>query len=142
MPVPRVYRKRARPRAKTLKSRVNREKLREILAIGALNPTPDVERPRTRAECREEARPCPWVGCKHHLYLEVEPSGSLKLNFPDLEPWEILETCSLDVAERGAITLEEVGGITNLTRERIRQIEVRCLLKLKRDSNLDGEQDA
>jgi DNA-directed RNA polymerase sigma subunit (sigma70/sigma32) len=41
------------------------------------------------------------------------------------------ETCALDVAEKGGITLEEVGEIMNLTRERIRQVEVRGLLKLK-----------
>lgn len=30
-----------------------------------------IPRPTTRAECRDEARPCPWVGCRHHLLLEV-----------------------------------------------------------------------
>lgn len=30
-----------------------------------------IPRPRTLGECREEARPCPWVGCRHHLALEV-----------------------------------------------------------------------
>jgi hypothetical protein len=72
------------------------------------------------------------VSCKHHLYLDVNPdTGSIKINFPDLEVWEMPETCSLDVADRGGITLEEVGEIMNLTRERIRQVEVRGLLKLK-----------
>ena len=75
-------------------------------------------------------RPCPYVSCKHHLYLDVNPeTGSIKLNFPDLEVWEMAETCSLDVADRGGITLEEVGEILNLTRERIRQVEVRGLLE-------------
>jgi len=77
-------------------------------------------------------RPCVRVSCRHHLYLDVNPeTGSIKINFPDLEPWEMRETCALDVAERGGITLEEVGEIMNLTRERIRQVEVRGLLKLK-----------
>jgi DNA-directed RNA polymerase sigma subunit (sigma70/sigma32) len=35
------------------------------------------------------------------------------------------------VADRGGITLEEVGAILNLTRERIRQVEVRGLVKIK-----------
>lgn len=30
-----------------------------------------IPRPRTRAECLEEARPCPWVGCVHHNLIEV-----------------------------------------------------------------------
>ena len=58
-------------------------------------------------------------------------TGSIKLNFPDKEIWEMEETCALDVADRGGITLEEVGAIMNLTRERIRQVETRGLLKLR-----------
>jgi len=82
------------------------------------------------------------VACKHHLYLDVNPeTGSIKINFPDLEPWEMNETCALDVADRSGITLEEVGEIMNLTRERIRQVEVRGLLKLKTASSFDEYSD-
>ena len=92
----------------------------------------DVERPRTRADCQNMPRPCPFVSCEHHLYLDVNPdSGAIKLNFPHLEVWEMAETCSLDVADRGGITLEDVGAILNLTRERIRQVEVRGLVKIR-----------
>jgi hypothetical protein len=58
-------------------------------------------------------------------------TGAIKLNFPDLEVWEMNETCALDVADRGGATLEEVGAIMNLTRERIRQVEVKGLAKLQ-----------
>jgi hypothetical protein len=89
-------------------------------------------RPRTRADCASSTRPCLFVSCKHHLYLDVNPeTGSIKLNFPDKEIWELEQTCALDVADKGGITLEEVGVIMNLTRERIRQVETRGLLKLR-----------
>lgn len=92
----------------------------------------DVERPMSREQCASMPRPCPFVSCSHHLYLDVNPeTGAIKLNFPHLEVWEMAETCSLDVADRGGITLEEVGAILNLTRERIRQVEVRGLCKIK-----------
>ena len=126
-------RRRSRPRSKTIAmKRLTREELR----VGALlYPPVDIPRPKTRMECTSEQRPCPWVACKHHLYLDVNPeTGSIKINFPDLEPWELSHTCALDVADRGGITLEEVGEIMNLTRERIRQVEVRGLLKLKMSS--------
>jgi hypothetical protein len=131
-------RRRTRPRSKTIAmKRLTREELR----VGALMyPPVDIPRPTTRAECREEMRPCPWVACKHHLYLDINPeTGSIKINFPDLEPWDLKHTCALDVAERGGITLEEVGEIMNLTRERIRQVEVRGLLKLKMGSPSQDE---
>jgi hypothetical protein len=89
-------------------------------------------RPRYREDCRLADRPCPFVACKYHLFLDVNPhTGSIKLNFPDLEVWELSETCSLDVADRGGITLEEVGELLNLTRERIRQVESVGLDKLR-----------
>ncbi len=134
MPVPkkkRVRPRRSRPRSKTIAvKRLTREELR----IGALMyPPMDVDRPDARGDClADDRRPCPFVACKHHLYLDVDKElGSIKINFPDLEVWELAETCGLDVADRAGITLEEVGEIMNLTRERIRQIEVRGLLKLK-----------
>jgi hypothetical protein len=30
-----------------------------------------IPRPTTRGECLQEARPCPWASCRHHLLLEV-----------------------------------------------------------------------
>lgn len=119
-----------RPRAKTY---ANREMTRVELRMGQLMyPPVEAERPTTRGECRGDVRPCPWVSCRFHLYLDVnQESGSIKINFPDREPWDMRDTCCLDVAERGGITLEEVGEIMNLTRERVRQVEVRGLLKLK-----------
>lgn len=91
------------------------------------------QRPRARADCVDGPRPCPWVGCKHHLYLDVSAeTGSIKLNFPDLEPWELEHSCSLDVAAQDGVTLEETGRTMNVTRERIRQLEERGLRILAR----------
>lgn len=90
----------------------------------------DVERPKTRADCAEMPRPCPFVSCVHHLFLDVDHrSGSIRLNFPHLEVWEMEESCSLDVADRGGETLDVIGGLTNRTRERVRQIEMVALRK-------------
>jgi hypothetical protein len=130
-------RRRDRPRSRTIAmKRLTREEIRQ----GAqLLPFMEYDRPATRASCKCSARPCPFVSCKYHLYLDVNPeTGSIKLNFPHLEVWEMQETCALDVAERGGITLEEVGEIMNLTRERIRQVEVRGLLKLRMSAEEGG----
>lgn len=119
-----------RARAKTIAmKRLTKEELR----IGALlYPERTYWRPKSRGECANVSRPCPYVSCKYHLYIDVNPAtGSIKINFPDLEVWELQHSCALDVAQSGGITLEEVGEILNLTRERIRQVEVRGLLKLK-----------
>ncbi len=80
-------------------------------------------RPRSREDCRDGPRPCPFVGCRYHLYLDVKPgSRAIKLNFPDRPPWEIPFTCALDIAEHGRQTLADVGAAINLTRERVRQV--------------------
>ena len=128
---PRVRGRRNRPRSKTIAlKRLTRVELERGAQL--YPPVEDVARPKSRAECRDAPRPCPWVACKHHLYLDINPrTGSIKINFPDLEPWELEHTCALDVADQGGLTLEEIGFITNLTRERVRQVEVRGLLSLR-----------
>ncbi len=126
----RGHRRRVAPRSKTLAlKRITKAVLRE----GALlYPPSEEQRPRTRGDCAGGARPCPWVACTQHLYLEVNPeTGSIKVNFPDVEPAELLESCALDLADRGGLTLEDTGNLLNLTHERVRQIEVGGLLKLR-----------
>jgi hypothetical protein len=127
-------------RARTIS--VKRMTKRELELGRMLYPEVDVEKPRFRAECVGGERPCPFVSCKHHLYLDVSArTGAIKLNFPDLEVWEMTETCALDVADRGGTTLEEVGAIMNLTRERIRQVEVKGLAKLQALEDMEALRD-
>jgi len=122
----RQSRKRAPRSHYVLRALVAAEREASDPAIAALR----LERPRTRGACGAE-RPCPWVSCRHHLYLDVNPeSGTIKLNTTG-EVWDMAETCSLDVADRGGAILEDVGRLLNLTRERVRQIEARALRKLK-----------
>src|SRR5262245_13028555 len=90
-------------RARTIS--VKRMTKRELEIGRLLYPEEEHEKPRTREECADGARPCPFVSCKHHLYLDVSSrTGAIKLNFPDLEVWEMNETCALDIADRGGTT--------------------------------------
>ena len=134
-----------RRRSKTMSRKEMARDLRRRRLQGQVDPEEEgvlreieTNRPKTRADCINSPRPCMFVSCKHNLYLDVNPeTGSIKLNFPDKEIWELPYTCALDVAEKGGITLEEVGEIMNLTRERIRQVETRGLLKLR--ESVDGD---
>lgn len=67
--------------------------------------------------CLEVQRPCPRTSCRFHLGPER----------PGVPLGDLSETCTLDVADRGGITLEQVGVVLGLTRERIRQIETKGL---------------
>jgi hypothetical protein len=127
-------------RARTIS--VKRMTKRELEIGRLLYPENDYWKPRTRSECIEGLRPCPFVSCKHHLFIDVSArTGAIKLNFPDLEAWEMNESCALDVADRGGTTLEDVGAIMNLTRERIRQVEVKALAKLESLNDMDALRD-
>lgn len=121
-----------RPRTVFLPMRTNRTAIAQMRAESA---TYDEEfaiaRPRTRAECEGGERPCPWVGCRHHLYLEVTFAGSLKIVRPAIELENMIESCSLDVADLGIHTLEIVGDLLNVSRERVRQEEVKALVRLR-----------
>jgi hypothetical protein len=134
-PVETLVRKRVVGRTENMKRLSKRELERgRLVAVSALREVEPEHRrrPETRAEClpggRNAQRPCPYASCVHHLALDVNPrSGAIKQNFPDREVWELAETCALDVADRGGVTLEEVAALVNLTRERVRQLESRGL---------------
>ncbi len=103
-----------------------------------------LRRPRVRSECENGVRPCPWVSCRHHLYLDVnQSSGAIKLNHPFDDLDDMQETCSLDVADRGPVTLAEIAVHLNITLERVRQIEIdgrmHSAQRLGPDSRTDEE---
>lgn len=75
-------------------------------------------RPRTRGDCVGSERPCPWVSCRHHLAIDVRGERLVHVR-----PKIAADSCSLDVADRGEHSLEQVGNLLGVTRERIRQIE-------------------
>jgi len=87
-----------------------------------------------REDCVDGPRPCPLVGCPYNNYLDVNPkTGTITLNHGNLAPEDVPPhtSCSLDVADRGPHTLEEVAEYLGLTRERIRQIEVAAIKKIR-----------
>lgn len=75
--------------------------------------------PRTRGDCADGPRPCPYAhACRYGLAL---PPGM-----------DSVSNCALDHAEaEGGMTLEEVGELLGVTRERVRQIEKRALSRLR-----------
>lgn len=133
-------------RSRTLSLKVMAHERRRAAPEPGLQPLLaelDRLRPRCRAQCEDLPRPCLFLSCRHHLFLDVNPeTGSIKFNFPGIEPWEMTESCALDVADRGGVTLEEVGSILNVTRERIRQMETRALWHLKERADLPALEQA
>lgn len=123
-------RRKGQRRSKTVFVGTSRRALKRVITeSAALQDEMDLMediRPLTRADCVDGMRPCPFVSCAHHMFLDVSlATGSIKFNFPDKEVWELDESCVLDVADRGGVTLEEVAATMNLTRERARQLEMK-----------------
>lgn len=128
-------RQRVQARARTIS--VRRLSKAELNRGREQYPENDYWKPKCREDCTDMERPCPFVSCKYHLYLDIHPvRGSIKVNFPDRDVWELTESCALDIADRGGITLEEVGVIMNLTRERVRQLETQGIAKLENHEDM------
>ncbi len=105
---------------------------KEELKIGMLLWPGRAPRPTTRGQCANVPRPCPFVACRHHLYLDVGRTGSITVHDNTTEVWDMAQSCSLDVAEIGGVTLETAGVLLQVTRERVRQIETKAIRNLLR----------
>lgn len=84
------------------------------------NPTP-----QTRADCIDGPRPCQFVSCRHHMHARQ------KRQHPRTSTYQSEATCSLDIAAEGNHTLDEVGTYLGITRERVRQIETKAMVKVR-----------
>jgi hypothetical protein len=96
-------------------------------------PTPDIARPRTRGECECGPRPCPWLGCRYHLGLDMHACG-FAFKLQTTPPWELPATCALDVASIGGISTEDTARFLGITRQRVHQIEQGAMAKLDPES--------
>lgn len=116
-------------RLPALQSRRVLDVSKTTIQIGRLLYPEAVEHPRTRGEC-PEVRPCPLIGCRHNLWCDVKANGRVTVRDRDLEPWDAEDSCALDLAELGGMTLDEVGAVMSITRERVRQLEQSALAKI------------
>ena len=95
-------------------------------------PQPPAQRPKTRADCVGGIRPCPWVSCRHHLFLEVDHRGrEVRTNPVAEDPLDLPQTCSLDVAEQGGVLMEEVADLLGVSRQRVDLLLDRTIIKLR-----------
>jgi hypothetical protein len=119
--------------------------------IDLFSLTPDdYERPRTRGDCLpggcNAERPCPWVSCRHNLYLDVQRSGAIRLCHPHLAPEQMEQSCALDIidandADRDApqgCSLDVCAVAMNLSPEHIRALEALALASLREAFERDG----
>ena len=110
-----------------------------------------------RSECRGGCRPCPLVRCRHHLLITHTTrnppiakrdhwaivgynsilseryglTNAMIEAFPLVALHALPETCSLDVADRGEHTLDELTEFMGITREAVRQTEQRVQSRLR-----------
>lgn len=92
----------------------------------------EIARPKSREDCINGIRPCPFISCRYNLYLNIQPGRAPKPHYPNREPSEIPhDSCVLDVADQDSVPLERIGIALNLSRERVRQIESRALKKVQ-----------
>jgi len=82
----------------------------------------------TRGGCRRLQGPCPHAVCRFNLTTERRDNRGAKPAHIHLPV--VRESCALEAAENGGMTLEEIALRLSLTRERVRQIELGALKKL------------
>lgn len=113
--------------SKSMVERVDNNDRARLRVLRKTNSQLNIARPKTRGECQDGVRPCPWVSCRHHLAYEVTPDGDLRHMFPGVELGEMQDTCSLDVSDRGPSRLVDVVEVTNISIKVVQDTEDRAI---------------
>jgi hypothetical protein len=82
----------------------------------------------TGGACRRIPGRCPHSVCRFNLTAERRDNRGAKSAETHLPV--VREACTLEAAEHGGMTLEEIAARLALSRERVRQIESGALAKL------------
>lgn len=115
-----------------------RKRSPKLRVVSPLQLPPDWELragvPRTRADCANVPRPCPYIACRHHLWLRLqqEQPGNPQAGKQGLTTFRpaTMQSCALDVAERGA-SYDEIGDYLGMDSTRARQIAQGAIEKLQ-----------
>jgi hypothetical protein len=86
----------------------------------------------TAGACRRLPGVCPYELCRHNLAHTRVRGGMVVETRPG---------CSLEYADRGGMTLEEVADVLGVTRERIRQIQAHALAHFHENGRVLGVVD-
>jgi len=116
--------------------RENEKQMREELAKDPLTDLDrlhlTVLRPKTRGDCKDGSRPCPWVSCKFNTYLLEVHGYEIEYQQTDVMDMKV-SNCALDYAENGEMnTLEAVGEAFGMSKQTMLKIEDIAMRKLIR----------
>jgi Sigma-70, region 4 len=82
----------------------------------------------TGGACRKLPGPCPHTVCRFNLTSERRDNRGAKP--AEIRLPVVRESCALEAAELGGMTLEEIASRLSITRERVRQIQLGALTKV------------
>jgi hypothetical protein len=103
-------------------------KPKRSLALRVLPPSNNVYE-TTNGECMDAGGPCERVYCRYHLGASALANAHNDGETP---------TCALDVARLGPQTLNVIGELLGVSRQRAQQIEANALGKLKAFAEVNG----
>jgi len=98
----------------------------------------EYERPTKRSEC-PGYRPCPFVSCKYNLFLDITEEGDIRFNFDGVEPWQMRNSCALDVAEKGPLKIVDVSAMVNLTKAETEEVLEQAYATIRSIYDSSGE---
>ena len=97
-------------------------------------------KPRCRDDCLGLPRPCPYVSCWWHTYLDLKPNGEVVYNWgnrpvEDIPYWG---SCVLDLADGGGIEEEELSEVLGMEIGAFRRFYESILRKLRHHKYADA----
>lgn len=92
-----------------------------VIELGRRRRRGEAARPKTRGECDGVPRPCPFVGCRHHLWIW---DAGEQLDHQPVDPGDLEHSCALDIADEVAakdrvVNLHDLGVLMRKRKETV-----------------------
>jgi len=122
---------------------------RDSLVVSSLET--EKKRPTCRADCSEVSRPCPYILCKHNMFLDIKDNGSIRYTQNTKDPLEVkhveingekvMPSCSLDIAEQfpEGLSCDAIGTLLGgISRETVRLVSKKSTASISSRMSIMG----
>jgi len=89
----------------------------------------ELARPKTRSDCENGIRPCPFASCRYNTYLDVDRKGRITFNYSESVEELKQSNCALDYDQGRNLNDTELASALGISREYLGTVTIPMVMR-------------